>query len=169
MNEPDEEEFSVFYDAHQEKIFGFIQRMGLSFQDAEDAMDDTFLAIWRYWRKIEGDRLVYTYAIARHAVYGRWNGHRRSPEDITSEPPAVTIRDFAQEVADRQALRRALSELSDREREAVLFRYYIGLDVARTATVMDNISPGAVKRYAADGLRKLKRALGGSITMEGGS
>lgn len=170
MNESDDsdlKEFCAFYDAYQDRIFGFTRWMGLSYQDAEDVLNDTFLAIWRYWRRVdETDRFSYTYGIARHAVYGRWNGQRARLEDLAAVPPTVTARDFAQEIVDHQALGRALAELSDREREAVLLRYYAGFSVAETARIMDNISSGAVKRYAADGLKKLKRTLGGN-TMEG--
>ena len=87
------------------------------------------------------------------------------------EPPAATTRDFAQQVADRQAVRWALSQLTDREREAVLLRYYVSCDVAETAMIMDDIRPGTVTRYASDGRRKLHYALGSEIdeTRKGGS
>jgi RNA polymerase sigma-70 factor, ECF subfamily len=170
MNMQDEREFNAFVDANQKKLFGFLRKMGLSFQDAEEALNDSFLAIWKYWHKVrDGRPLRYLYVVARNEVYARWNAGRGRLEDLMSEPPATTTRDFTQQVVDRQAVQWALSELAEREREAVLLRYYVGFDVTETAVIMDGIKPGAVKRYAFDGRQKLNRALGHDDTGEGGS
>jgi RNA polymerase sigma-70 factor (ECF subfamily) len=93
---------------------------------------------------------------------------RRRPEDLMSDTAgaptadsAVIGVDFSQQAVDRETMRWALQELTERERETVLLRYYAGYDVAETAEVM-GVRPGTVKRYAADGLRKLNRVLTGS-------
>jgi RNA polymerase sigma-70 factor (ECF subfamily) len=160
MSEQRDKEVEAFYDAHQEKLFGFARGMGLGFHDAEDVVNDCFEVIWRYWDRLRDENLrAFLYTVAKHEIYKRSCRRSRRPEDLFADPPAVTARDFAQHVADRETLRQALTTLSDREREAVLLRHYIECDVAETATIMDGIKQGAVKRYAFDGRRKLRRAL----------
>jgi RNA polymerase sigma-70 factor (ECF subfamily) len=168
MSEQDELEFDAFFDDNQKKLFGFLRRMGLSVQDADEAVNDSFLAIWKYWHRVRDGRSLYLYAVARNEAYARWNARSGRLEDLMSEPPATTTRDFTQQVIDRQAIQWALSELTEREREAVLLRYYVGFDVTETAVVMDGISPGAVKRYASDGRRKLNHALSEADPGKGG-
>jgi RNA polymerase sigma-70 factor (ECF subfamily) len=160
MSGPDYKELDAFYDAHQEKLFGFILRMGLAFQDAEDAVNECFLAILPHWLRIrDGNPRAYLYVTARNEVYKRWNAGRRRLEDLVWDLPAVPGADFAQEVAERDAIRWALLDLTEREREAVLLRYYAGFTVAETAMIMDDIAEGTVKRFAFDGRNKLSRAL----------
>jgi RNA polymerase sigma factor (sigma-70 family) len=157
-----DEEVEAFYDAHQEKLLGFARGMGLSFHDAEDVVNDCFEVMWRYWDRLrDGYPRAFLYTVAKHEIYKRSGRRRRRPEDLLADPPATTTGDFAQQVADRETLRQALAELSDREREAVLLRYYVDCDVAETAKIMDDINQGAVKRYAFDGRSKLRRELTG--------
>jgi RNA polymerase sigma factor (sigma-70 family) len=164
MSDRRDKEVEAFYDAHQEKLLGFVRGMGLSFHDAEDVVNDCFEVMWRRWDKLRGENLrAYLYTVAKNEVYKRSRRRSRRPEDLLADPPAVTARDFSQQVADqmtsRETLRQALAALSDREREAVLLRYYVECDVAETSTIMDGIKKGAVKRYAFDGRRKLRHAL----------
>jgi DNA-directed RNA polymerase specialized sigma24 family protein len=77
-----------------------------------------------------------------------------------AEPDMVATGDFSEQVQDREAIRWALLGLTEREREAVLLRYYVGCDVGETSMIMGDIAPGTVKRYAFDGRQKLFRALG---------
>ena len=161
MNEEDSKEVDAFYDAEQGKLFGFIRKMGLDTHDAEEVVNDAFVAICAHWGKIrDGSPRGYLYRAARNEIYRRWRISGRRPEEFW-DPSAVTTGEFAQQVVDHETLRRALDKLTGREREAVLLLYYAGFDVAETALVMGGITPGAVKRYAFDGRGKLRRALTG--------
>jgi RNA polymerase sigma factor (sigma-70 family) len=66
--------------------------------------------------------------------------------------------DLSAQVADALAVRAALAELPPREREAVVIRMQWQLSVSEAAEVMQ-LSSGAVKRYTADGLRRLRERL----------
>lgn len=159
MTEDDAKEVDVFYDAEQDRLFSFIRKMGLGVEDAEDVLNDAFLAICGHWREIrDGSPRGYLYRVARNEIYRRWRSSSRRPGEAW-DPSAVTTGEFAQQIADHEALRGALDKLTEREREAVLLRYYAEFDIAETALIMGGITPGAVKRYASDGLGKLKRAL----------
>ena len=155
-----DEEVEKFFETHQAGLLSFVRQMGLGLHEAEDIINDCFAVIWLRWDRLrDGNPVAYLYKVARNEVYTRADRQRRRPEDLLEDPPAVTVEDFAQQVADHQALRGALSTLSGREREAVLLRYYAGCNVAEAADAMGGIKPGAVQRYAFDGIRKLRRAL----------
>jgi RNA polymerase sigma-70 factor (ECF subfamily) len=74
----------------------------------------------------------------------------------------VVVRDTGSDVStritDAVIVRQALDVLPRREREAVVLRLQWQLSVEETAQVM-RLSTGAVKRYTADGVRRLKQRL----------
>jgi RNA polymerase sigma factor (sigma-70 family) len=161
-------EVNKFFDEHQGELFGFLLNTGLSEDDAEDILNESFEVIWRYWHKLRGSNpRAYLYTVARNRVKKLWGTRARKPEDLVGDSPvaltsgsAVIAVDFTQQVVDRETMNWALGKLTAREREAVLLRYDVGCDVAETAMIM-GISTGTVKRYTADGLDKLYRALTG--------
>jgi RNA polymerase sigma-70 factor (ECF subfamily) len=70
--------------------------------------------------------------------------------------------DLSASVAEALLLRRELARLSPREREAVVIRLQWQLSVEETAEVM-GVSPGSVKRYTFDGLRRLRERLATAV------
>jgi RNA polymerase sigma factor (sigma-70 family) len=162
-------EFADFYRECAGKVLGFVLNMGVSRGDAEEVLNESFLVAWQHWHKFRlSNPQAYLYKVARNEVSKLRRMQSREPMDLTGDPSApvtaesaVVTGDFTSQVADREMIRWALKELTEREREAVLFRYYVGCGVAEAATIMD-ITAGAVKRYAVDGLGKLRRALTGS-------
>lgn len=58
--------------------------------------------------------------------------------------------------ADRLAVRAALRELPQRQRTALILRFYVDLSVEDTAGVM-RCSPGTVKAHTAKGVAALRR------------
>lgn len=59
---------------------------------------------------------------------------------------------------DRDALKHALRGLQSRQREAIILRYYLDLDVHAAAELM-GCSPGAVKAYTSRGIAALSDQL----------
>jgi len=157
------QEVDKFFNDFQGELLGFLLNMGLNLVDAEDVLNECFLVIWRYWHKIgDSNPRAYLYAVARNRVaeLRRTRGNR--PEKPLSDPtaaitvdPAVISVDFTQQVVDWETMRWALQQLLERHREAVLLRYYIGCNLAETAMIM-GVETGTVKRYASDGLKKLR-------------
>jgi RNA polymerase sigma-70 factor (ECF subfamily) len=161
-------EVDKFFDDLQGELLGFLLNMGLDLDDAEDILNECFLVIWRKWHTIhDSNPRAYLYEVARNLARKLWRMRTRKPEDLMGDSaenalvdPSVIAVDFTQQVVDRQTVRWALQKLTAREREAVLLRYYVGWSLAETAKVM-SVRTGTVKRYAAEGLDKLYRALTG--------
>ena len=143
--------------------------MGLALGDAEDVLNECFLVIWQYWYAIrDSNPRAYMYKVARNLVTKLWRTRGKKPEHLMGDPaaaitndPAIISVDFTQQVVDWETMRWALPTLTEREREAVLLRYFVGCNLAETAMIME-IKTGTVKRYAANGVKKLYRALTGT-------
>lgn len=74
---------------------------------------------------------------------------RRGPDEQVHEDP---------EVADRLAVAAALAELSEREREVVVLRYFLGLSAGDAAQVLDS-SAGAVRVSTHRAVLRLRAGL----------
>ncbi|MEM6392073.1 MAG: sigma-70 family RNA polymerase sigma factor [Planctomycetota bacterium] len=90
---------------------------------------------------------------------------RKCPRKLAGEPSLRLVRDDAAGPADQAvdredqaALYRVVEALPDRQREAVVLRYFEGLSTAEAAEAMA-CSPGTVKATLSQALRKLRGQL----------
>jgi RNA polymerase sigma factor (sigma-70 family) len=126
--------------------------------DAEDLVQEALLATFggrARLRSVEAAEQYVRRAIASRFVDRLRRGARQSAAHerasrVTAPPadPGVSTE-----------LEAALALLAPRERACVVLRHVEELSVAETAAHL-GLSPGAVKRYTFDGVRKLNAALG---------
>jgi len=155
-----DKDFDAFYDAHQERVFGFLIWMGIAPNEAEETVNDCFAALFFCWPDVPaGKRRVYLYRIVTNEAYRRRSFTSQSSVDFPKAKQVTLVGDFGRKEADRVVMHAALSHLTDREREAVLLRYYVGCGIEESAMIMDNIEPNSVERYASHGHDKLSLAL----------
>ncbi len=155
------ERYLVAYDEHAPRLF----RIALLLlrgdrHDAEDALQEVFLAAHRPWAEGRVDdlgsylrRALTNRATSRgrhHSVVDRFERRQRG-----DERGAADVGDVA---TDHVAMQRALDGLPPRQRAAVVLRYYEGLSVAETAEAL-GVSDGTVKSQVSDALRTLRRTL----------
>ena len=98
-------------------------------------------------------------ALRRRALARRFGGARDgSARDLTqaSAEHEVLLAE------DRRQVLAALAGLSQRRREVLVLRYWLGLPEAEIAAML-GISPGTVKSTAARGIAALARELGESV------
>ena len=79
------------------------------------------------------------------------NAPKHVPDESSAEAGAIAL-------IERAAVISALRGLPDRQREALVLRFYADLSEAEIAATM-GISKGAVKTHAARGMAALKSAL----------
>ena len=124
---------------------------------AEDLLQTVLARVWNRWPQISrGDdpeaylrRVLYT-------TYLTWWRRRWRGEVPTAEPPdGADLLDLADSSAARDAVRRALARLSDRQRAVVVLRYHQDLSEAQVAELL-GISVGTVKSQAAKALATLR-------------
>jgi RNA polymerase sigma-70 factor (ECF subfamily) len=127
--------------------------------DAEDAVQETFLKVYRGARDFKGDAAISTWAfrILLNTCYDTLRRRRRRPED--QDAAALDLRPTAS--ADhplRLALERAVANLPDRERTAFLLVEVEGFSHREAGQVLE--VPEATSRTLLFSARnRLKRAL----------
>ena len=127
---------------------------------AEDIVADAFVKIYRRWRRGGIDDPG---AYVRRAVINQTNSRfrRLALEGRHSRTKSGDLRGERapdDHLADQQLLIAALRRLPDRQRTALVLRYYDDLSVADTAAAM-GVSVGTVKSTVARGLVSLRRAM----------
>jgi RNA polymerase sigma-70 factor (sigma-E family) len=130
---------------------------------AEDVVQDAFERLHRGWRGLRQPSSSLAY-VRSSVLNGCRSVHRRAavarkhaPE--LAEPPGARGEDAASAAADRGEMAAALRLLPRRQREVLVLRYYLDLDVDEIAGTL-RISPSAVRATNTRGLAALARALG---------
>lgn len=131
---------------------------------AEDAVQEALLRAWE--RSERGERIdslpawvtTVSLNLARSGLR-RLLAERRARDRLGRIDPAEP------EAADRLDLERALAALPRRQREAVVLRYYLGMDTREVAEVL-RINEGTVKSTLFRARAALARALGVPETEE---
>jgi RNA polymerase sigma-70 factor (sigma-E family) len=128
---------------------------------AEDVVQDAFVAMRAGWQRLGNTEKALAYL--RQAVVNRSRSVLRhrivagdNPQQALSDTPGAEH--GALGLLEQAAAQAALRGLPERQREAIVLRYYAGLSEDEIATVM-RISRGAVKSHTARGLSALRAAL----------
>jgi len=131
---------------------------------ARDATQETALRVLRDLPGFRGDSRVETWAIGIALNVTR-EMRRKIDRVDTIKPDAMRMRlqpiapDDASEQAEQQdVLRSVLNDLPDRQREAVVLRFFEDLSVEETAGVM-KCATGTVKATVHQALRALRNRL----------
>jgi RNA polymerase sigma-70 factor (sigma-E family) len=122
---------------------------------AEDLAQQTLMRSYLAWDRVAAadDPSAYTKRIL-YRTFGRIHRRRTVPETLTA-PVDVGQRDQADETGDRDQLRRALRELTPRQRAVVVLRFFDDLSVESTARIL-GCSVGTVKSQTAKALSRLR-------------
>jgi RNA polymerase sigma-70 factor (ECF subfamily) len=142
---------------HEDKVYALCYRMMGNRPDALDAVQDTFVSVFRRAEDFRGDSAfsTWTYRIAVNACKDllRKRGRTPVPHEELPEPPA-TKAGVEDQVVLRTDLARALAELPDDYREAVVMYDLGGIPYEEIARLTD-AAIGTVKSRISRGRRKL--------------
>lgn len=146
------------------KLMGHAFRLLGNRAEAEDVAQEAMLRLWRQaptWRQGEAQVTTWLYRVVANLCTDRLRRSDRSaPLDAAGDPvdaragPAQQM----QEAARAHALQVALSELPERQRQAVVLRHIEELGNPEIAEIMD-ISVEAVESLVARGKRALSAKL----------
>jgi RNA polymerase sigma-70 factor (sigma-E family) len=136
---------------------------------AEDLLQTALAKTSIAWQRIERHESVDAYVRrALVTTYASWWRRKWRAETPTSDlPDRQSGHDDYNEVDVRESVRRALVELSPRQRAVVVLRYFEDLSEADTAAAL-GCSVGAVKSHTSRALSKLRESslLGSLVTEE---
>jgi RNA polymerase sigma-70 factor (sigma-E family) len=128
---------------------------------AEEVVQDAFEAMHTAWRRLRDSEKALSYlrqavvnrsrSVLRHRTVVDKNAPKPAPDEPSAEHAAMAL-------IERSAVIEALRTLPDRQREAIVLRYYADLSEADIAATM-GISKGAVKSHTARAMAALKSIL----------
>jgi RNA polymerase sigma-70 factor (ECF subfamily) len=164
--ERDRQAFEALYQRYVRSVFGLALRRLRDRQRAEDAVQETFTAVWRSassYRPERGPAAPWLYAVARNAIVDRMRAKTEpaaEAPDLASPDPGPSDRAEASFVAWR--VHRALEELPQKEREVVELAYWSGLSQSEVAEFL-HIPLGTVKTRTRSALARLADVLEGEL------
>src|SRR3954452_24974510 len=164
--ERDREAFELLYGRYVRSVFGLALRRLRDRQRAEDAVQETFAAVWRSaasYRPERGPAAPWLYAVARNAIVDRFRAKAEPagevPEIVSAEPGPA---DRAEASFVSWRVHRALEELPPREREVIELAYWSGLSQSEIAEYL-HIPLGTVKTRTRSALARLADVLEGDL------
>lgn len=150
---------------YQHHAMGLIRLAYLMLGDragAEDAVQDAFCGLYRHWDRLaDRDRaLAYVRSSVlngcRSALRRRTTGRRL----LTAyQPPTASAEAAVLGLEERQEVMRAVRRLPERQREALVLRFYLDLPEREIARLM-GLRPSSVRSATARALKALGHALG---------
>jgi RNA polymerase sigma factor (sigma-70 family) len=147
--------FERFLDVHAALVMRYLA-VAVGPADADDVFQETFLAALRAWPRVIDDGRLERW-ILRIASRKALDHHRRRRVRPT---PVEAVPDRA--VSDRvpdPTVWRAVAELPEAQREAVIHRYALDRTYAQIAAAV-GCTPEAARANVYQGMRKLKEMMG---------
>lgn len=125
---------------------------------AEELAQEALVRLWQQWPRVQAldSPDGWTYRVAMNLATSWWRrrqAERRAKRRLAREPDVAV--DDAPPAADW--LRHALTRLPERQRRALVCRYYLDLSVDEAAEVM-GCAPGTVRALCAQGMAALRRS-----------
>ena len=158
--------FELLYRRYARPVFGLALRRLGDRMKAEDAVQETFAAIWRSARTYKPERgagAPWLYAVARNAIVDRSRNRSEPPgegPELPADEPGPSERAEASYTAWR--VHRALESLPGNEREVIELAYYGGLSQSEVADFL-GVPLGTVKTRTRSGLSRLADQLEGEL------
>jgi RNA polymerase sigma factor (sigma-70 family) len=142
------------------ELWGLARHLGLSVEEADDALQETLLRLWsqlRDGRSIDRPdawafRTIYRIAMDRH----RWTRRVRL---LASRVGAEPVRPAAIDPTDRLAIWEAVETLPERQRLAVYLRYRADLPFDAIGQILGIAAPSA-RSHVSRALDALRSRLG---------
>jgi len=146
------------YDRYARTVFGLALRRLGDRGRAEDAVQETFVSIWRAAKTYDPERgpgAPWLFAVARNAIADRSRARTEPPVESTEE---VSLEagpaDRAEQAWTQWRVHRALEELPEPEREVIALAYWRGLSQSEVAGSL-GIPLGTVKTRTRSALQRL--------------
>lgn len=167
---PVEAEAGRLYDRYSSRIFAYCLAILRDREEAEDALQTTFLRAMQGLRRepVLENELAWLITIARNTCFTRINASKRKRTFETAQDPALlaetTVAPAPPEGASE--LTATVARLPERQREAILLREWQGLSYREIATRL-GLTTAAVETLIFRARRSLAAQLSGEATVGG--
>lgn len=124
----DQRAFTALLEPIRDRLWAVCLRTTQSQHDAEDALQDALIAIWQHLPRFRGDASIATWAfrIATNSALAVVRRRREVTvgDDFSFDLPGDSGEDFAHSHAERDRVQRAVSQLGEDFRVAIVLREY---------------------------------------------
>lgn len=157
------EAFERLYGLLAPPLRGYLLSMTRNAAHADDLVQDAFLQVHRSRHTYRPDLPVrpWVFAIARHVWMMDLRSRSRRPQ-AQAELPDLPVPADVERLADRDAIRRALSSVLPDRREALLLHHVWGFSFAEIGQML-GIRADAAKLRSSRGMGDLRTRLTGEV------
>ncbi len=165
----DRESLATAYDTYGGLAIALASRVLGARSDAEDVVQESFLALWRQAPRLDAKRGLRSYlmTIVHNKSVDRLRQKGRRPEAVLNEDAPFKASDAtdpelqAEKVSETEEVRQAMSGLSQEQRSAVELTYFLGMTINDAAAQL-NIPVGTVKSRLRLALGHMRRRMEGA-------
>jgi RNA polymerase sigma-70 factor (ECF subfamily) len=159
----------ALYDRYGALVMGLVYRMLQDRQSAEDAVQESFVQVWRRASSYDPQRGTlrsWLLAIIHHRYVDILRGRTTRPRTVSWDPATLELLGSADSWLEverhltQETVRRALLQPSREQREAIEFAYFGGYTHVQIAERL-GLPLGTVKGRIRMGLHRLRMALDG--------
>lgn len=150
-------EFEAFAAEHGPRLLRAAEHLSGDTHDAQDLLQNALTKVYVAWSSARrGDPYLFTRRVLVNCHTDSWR-RRRWREETVADPgdAAHAVADSSEWVANRDALARALTPLSPRERTIVVLRYLEDMSERDVAELL-GVTVGTVKSTTSRALQKLR-------------
>jgi RNA polymerase sigma-70 factor (ECF subfamily) len=160
----------MLYERHGTVLLSFVMRLCNGDRHrAEDIVQETAVRAWQHRGALDPttDRVrTWLFTVAHRLVIDHHRARQARPNEAGSEEiEELALPDPAERVVTLRAVFEAMGELSEQQREILLYTYYLGYSVEQASTAL-GLAPGTVKSRAHYAIRALRASLRACAVME---
>jgi RNA polymerase sigma-70 factor (sigma-E family) len=159
MRAADDADFTAFVAGSSRRLLGLAYLLTGDVYAAEDLLQGALERTYRSWSRVNRDGVpeAYVRQALVNAATDRWR-RRKGVVEVEHVDGRLSEPDGSEQTAARDALMRAVRELSAGQRAVLVLRYFEGLTETQTAAVM-GCSIGTVKSQHARAMSRLRTLL----------
>lgn len=167
LKEGNKDALKDLYQIYHQHLFNFGQKMTPDSQIVEDAIQDTFISLWKYRSSLSQPQSVkqYLFKAFRNHLFTLFKDRAKVTytEDVIHFNFEVGFETKIIEGEDTRIIadqiNMAIAQLTDRQREIIYFRFYENLSFDEISEVM-NMQRRATYKLMSRALLSLKQILG---------
>ena len=163
------EALAAAYDNYSGLAYALASRVLGAKSDAEDIVQESFLALWRQASRLDAKRGLRSYlmTIVHNKAVDRLRQKGRRPEAVLNEDAPFKAAEaeepekVAEKASDADDVRAAIAGLSTEQRKAVELTYFLGMTINDAAAMLE-VPVGTVKSRLRLALGHMRRRLEGA-------
>ena len=159
-------DFEELVERHSAEIFAYVWRLLREAHDAEDCLQEAFLRAFRSYGRVRAgtNYRAWLYKIATNTARSHWKRRQRNENSTVDLDPdlqsgEMSVVDRLEREALLAAVARAVEELPDQQRAALIMRKYQELSYTEIAAALECTEPAA-RANVYQAVRKLQAKFG---------